>query len=256
MEREMLKDFLDEKVDLYNHPSYIDSDPIQIPHRFSSREDTEIMAFLMATIAWGNRKSIIASGEKMLDWMGNSPHDFILNHSRKDLQSFEGLPLHRTFSGEDFAHFAGHLKRIFSAYGSLEPLLLPLQQEENYYHALYRFRCAFLLESTHRSCKHVSSTYKNSAAKRLLMFLRWMVRRDSRGVDFGLYTTHPAHKLSLPLDVHVGNIARALGILSRRQNDWKAVEELDLIVRTLDPKDPGKYDYALFGLGVSGDFSP
>lgn len=254
MKFQELKTFLDEKADQYNHPDFIESDPIQIPHRFSLKQDIEISGFLTATISWGNRKAIIKSAEKMLDYMGNSPYDFVLNFSETDLKSIEGRPLHRTFNGEDFAQFIRNLNRIYRDNNSLENLFLTKESESSYYHSLERFRTSFLGEERHRSHKHVSSTYKNSSAKRLMMFLRWMTRRDNKKVDFGIWDQLPQKYLSIPLDVHTGNISRKLNLITRKQNDWKAVEELDLILRKMDSEDPAKYDFALFGLGVGREF--
>lgn len=249
-----LKDFLDEKADCYNHPDFILEDPIQIPHRFSLRQDVEISAFLTATIAWGNRKSIIKSAEKLLDYMGNSPYDFVVHSRESDWAFFEGKPLHRTFNGDDLAQFIRNLQRLYSAQESLEAYFLLQEGEVNFYHSLHRFREAFLGGEPHRCAKHVSSTYKNASAKRLMMFLRWMVRRDRRGVDFGLWQRLDPKYLSVPLDVHTGTISRKLNLIRRKQNDWKTVEELDEVLRKMDASDPAKYDFALFGLGVSGVF--
>lgn len=255
MKIEELKIFLDEKADLYNHPNFIENDPIQIPHLFSAKQDIEIAGFLTATISWGNRKSIINDANKMMTWMENSPYDFVMNFSEKDLKNFEGKSVHRTFNSEDFTHFLKNLKRIYQEHSSLENLLLLDNSETNFYHALERFRSFFLKEnSVHRSSKHISSTYKNSSAKRLMMFLRWMVRQDNRGVDFGIWENLKPQFLSVPLDVHTGNISRKLNIIQRKQNDWKTVEELDVVIRKWNPEDPALYDFALFGLGVSGDF--
>lgn len=249
-----LKDFLDEKADFYNHLDFITNDPLSIPHRFSKREDIEIAGFLTATISWGNRKSIINSATKMMLLMDDAPHDFILNHSAKELKSIGENTVHRTFKGEDFAQFIINLKRIYQQNDSMEHLFQVLEGETNYRNSIERFRTAFLEDSTHRSSKHVSSPHKNSSAKRLMMFLRWMVRNDQKKVDFGLWNSLPQQYLSIPLDVHTGNISRKLELISRKQNDWKTVEELDGILRKMDANDPAKYDFALFGLGVSKDF--
>lgn len=247
---EELKSFLDEKADEYNCAEFIENDPIQIPHRFTLKQDIEIIGFLTATISWGNRKSIINSAEKMLNFMGNSPYDFVMNFSEKDLKSVEGKPLHRTFNGDDFAQFIRNLKKVYQQNKSLESLFILNEGETNFYHSLERFRTIFLGEEPHRCYKHVSSTYKNSSAKRLMMFLRWMVRRDLRNVDFGIWENLSPAYLSIPLDVHTGNISRKLGLVCRKQNDWKTVEELDLSLRKMNQEDPAKYDFALFGLGV------
>ncbi|WP_294248889.1 TIGR02757 family protein [uncultured Chryseobacterium sp.] len=251
MKFEELKVFLDEKADLYNRPGFIGDDPIQIPHRFSLRQDVEIAGFLAATISWGNRKAIIRSADKMLDIMGNSPYDFIMNHSGKELQDIQGNSIHRTFNGEDFAYFISQFRRMYAEHESLENLFLLREEESNFMHSVERFRSRFLGTEKHRSHKHVSSPYKNSSTKRIMMFLRWMVRNDRRGVDFGIWDKIDPKYLSIPLDVHTGNISRKLGLISRTQNDWKTVEELDLMIRKFDDSDPAKYDFALFGLGVT-----
>ncbi|TDX92756.1 uncharacterized protein (TIGR02757 family) [Chryseobacterium daecheongense] len=248
---EELKSFLNEKADQYNNADFIENDPVQIPHRFSIQQDIEIAGFLAATISWGNRKSIIKSAEKMLDLMGNSPYDFVLNYSEKDLASIQDKSIHRTFNGQDFTYFIRQFNRIYKNHGSLEDLFKVEKPEINFYHSIERFRKQFLELEKHRSHKHVSSPYKNSSAKRIIMFLRWMIRKDQRGVDFGIWKNIDQKYLSIPLDVHTGNISRKLGLISRTQNDWKTVEELDIAIRKFDDQDPAKYDFALFGLGVT-----
>ncbi|MDY0932410.1 TIGR02757 family protein [Chryseobacterium sp. CFBP8996] len=246
-----LKDFLDEKADIYNNLEFIQDDPIQIPHRFSLKQDVEIAGFLSATISWGNRKSIIKSAEKMLDIMGNSPYDFVMNYSENDLNSIKDKSIHRTFNGEDFAYFVKQFNKIYKENESLENLFLINENESNFQHSIERFRQNFLGVEKHRTHKHVSSPYKNSSSKRIIMFLRWMTRKDNRGVDFGIWKNIDQKFLSIPLDVHTGNMSRKLGLISRTQNDWKTVEELDLVIRKFDGNDPAKYDFALFGLGVT-----
>lgn len=248
---EELKSFLDEKADQYNNPDFIEDDPIQIPHRFALKQDIEIAGFLAATISWGNRKSIIKSAEKMLDIMGNSPYDFVMNYSEKELLSIQDKSIHRTFNGQDFTYFIKQFNRIYKEDDSLEDLFKVKDSELNFFHAIERFRSSFLESEKHRNHKHVSSPNKNSSAKRIIMFLRWMVRKDKRGVDFGIWQNIDQKYLSIPLDVHTGNISRKLGLISRTQNDWKTVVELDEMIRQFDEKDPAKYDYALFGLGVT-----
>ncbi len=249
-----LKNFLDEKAEFYNAPEFVENDPVQIPHRFSRKQDIEITGFLTATISWGTRKSIINDAEKMLDFMEQTPYDFIRNVSVKELESLKNRSIHRTFNGEDFRQFILNLKRTYHDNDSLENLFSIHGNETNFYHSLERFRHNFIGDVQHRSHKHVSSTYKNSSAKRLMMFLRWMVRKDRKGVDFGIWETIDPKNLSIPLDVHTGNVSRKLSLIQRKQNDWKTVEELDLAIRKFDSADPAKYDFALFGLGVSGDF--
>ncbi|WP_407298176.1 TIGR02757 family protein [Chryseobacterium sp. HR92] len=248
---EELRDFLNEKADQYNTPDFIENDPIQIPHRFSLKQDIEIAGFLAATISWGNRKSIINSADKMLDIMGNSPYDFVMNYSEKDLEAIQDKSIHRTFNGQDFSYFIKQFNRIYKENESLESLFEVKEPENNFLHAIERFRNGFLETEKHRSHKHISSPYKNSSAKRIIMFLRWMVRKDKRGVDFGIWKNIDQKNLSIPLDVHTGNISRKLGLVSRTQNDWKTVEELDAAIRKFDEADPAKYDFALFGLGVT-----
>lgn len=252
-EQEIFK-FLDEKADEFNHVDFIELDPISIPHQFFLKQDIEISAFFAATIAWGNRKSIVNSAQKMINFMGNSPYDFVMNSTERDFKKFENKAVHRTFSGEDFKQFILNLKSVYTEFESLENLFLLKENEENYYHSIERFRTRFLGENLHRSTKHVSSPYKNSASKRLMMYLRWMVRDDQKGVDFGIWKNLEQKYLSIPLDVHTANISRKLGILTRIQNDWKAVEELDETIRKYNAEDPAIYDFALFGLGISKEF--
>lgn len=254
MQEDEIFEFLNEKAEQYNHPDFIALDPISIPHRFTRQEDIEIMGFLTATIAWGNRKSIIASAEKMLSWMDHAPYEFIRDACEKEIKALAKGAVHRTFSGEDFCHFILNLQRVYQEYGSMQELFLLKEGEVNYGHAIERFRNRFLGDFAHRSQKHVSSPYKNSSSKRIMMFLRWMVRQDKKGVDFGIWQKLPALYLSIPLDVHTGNISRKLGILTRKQNDWKAVEEMDAVIRKYNAEDPAVYDFALFGLGVSKEF--
>lgn len=254
MTQKELKDFLDEKVLLFNNPSFIDADPIQIPHQFSKKEDIEIAAFLTATISWGNRKMIIQNASKMMELLEQSPLDFIINHQEKDLKSFDHF-VHRTFNADDFRQFVSSLQHIYKNHGGLEQALLIKDNSKTYQTAIHNFKTLFF-EIPHqtRTQKHISDPLKNSAAKRINMYLRWMVRNDKAGVDFGIWQTHnPAH-LSCPLDVHSGNVARKLKLLSRIQNDWKALSELDKKLRKLDKNDPVKYDFALFGLGVFEKF--
>jgi len=254
MNKKELKEFLDEKVHQYNTLDFVESDPIQIPHQFTQKEDIEIAGFLAATIAWGNRTMIINNANRMMELLGNSPYDFIMNHNQKDLIRFDNF-VHRTFNHIDFQQFVKSLQHIYRSHSGLENVLKIKDNTDNYQTAITNFKDIFF-EIPHltRTQKHVSNPMKNSAAKRINMFLRWMVRKDRAGVDFGIWKTHnPAH-LSCPLDVHSGNVARKLKLLSRKQNDWKAVAELDLQLRKMDKNDPVKYDFALFGLGVFEKF--
>ena len=254
MKKAELKEFLDEKVILYNNPKFIDSDPIQIPHLFSKKEDIEISGFLTAIISWGNRTMIIRNAHKMMELLDSSPHDFILNHQEKDLKSLEGF-VHRTFNYIDFQQFIKSLQHIYVRHGGLETALAIQDQTKTYQTAIHNFKTLFFeVQHQQRTQKHISDPLKNSAAKRINMFLRWMVRNDKAGVDFGVWPTHNPSHLSCPLDVHSGNVARKLKLLPRKQNDWKAVAELDKNLRSLDASDPVKYDFALFGLGVFEKF--
>jgi uncharacterized protein (TIGR02757 family) len=247
-----LKEFLDEKVELYNNPKFIESDPVQIPHLYTLKEDVEISGFLAATIAWGNRKMIINNAKKMMDLMGNSPYDFIMNHSETQLEPLEKF-VHRTFNGQDFVGFIKGMQHIYINHNGLEAVFS--KETPTMQHSISAFKKLFF-EATHlaRTEKHISDPLNGSAAKRLNMYLRWMVRNDNKGVDLGIWKSIDSAKLSCPLDVHSGNVARKLNLLSRKQNDAKALAELDANLRKLDSKDPVKYDFALFGLGVFEGF--
>ncbi|MFC2150996.1 TIGR02757 family protein [Bacteroidota bacterium] len=250
-----IKEFLDEKVEKYNHPDFIISDPIQIPHLFSDKSDIEISAFLTSTIAWGQRVTIIKNMLKLISLMDHSPFDFVMNHTEKELERLNYFK-HRTFNGEDCKFFIRSLKNILQNYGGLGELFQNLYfKEKNIFNVLIEFRKVFFeIKHAERTQKHISNVQKGASAKRLNMFLRWMVRGDNCGVDFGLWNKIPMSDLFLPLDVHTGNVARKLGLLKRKQNDWKAVEEITEVLRKFNPSDPVKYDYALFGLGVFEKF--
>ncbi len=249
-----LKSFLDEKVELYNNPNFIETDPIQIPHSFSLKEDIEISGFLSATIAWGNRKMIINNSKKMMNLLGNSPYDFVMSHSDNDLQKLQNF-VHRTFNNQDFETFIKGLNHIYKNHDGLETLFSKNLAENSMQKSISEFKKTFFeINHQYRTQKHISDPVNNSAAKRINMFLRWMVRKDNKGVDFGLWRTIPNSALSCPLDVHSGNVARKLGLLLRKQNDAKALFELDTNLRNLDESDPVKYDFALFGLGVFEKF--
>lgn len=246
-----LKAFLDHKVKLYNTEQYIETDPIQIPHRFGKKEDIEIAAFLTSSIAWGQRKSIIKNASFLMDLLENSPYDFVINASKTEIQQVRQF-VHRTFNGLDCEFFIYSLRNIYNQYSGLENVFTAGYQLDNtVYSALKHFRKVFLEpEHEKRINKHVSDVQSNSAAKRLNMFLRWLVRSDECGVDFGIWKNIPMSALMLPLDVHAGDVGRALGLLNRTQNDWKALEEIMAVLRDFDKNDPVKYDYALFGIGV------
>ncbi|MFV0472474.1 MAG: TIGR02757 family protein [Paludibacteraceae bacterium] len=244
---------LDYAVERYNNIEFISNDPIQIPHRFIQKEDIEIAGFLVATIAWGNRKSIVRNGMKLMQLMDESPYRFLMDNDFLTGREEEILRfVHRTFNGEDCLFFLNSLQNIYKNYGGLETVFTDgYNQSETIRSSLKYFREVFLaFPHDKRAEKHISDVFSGSAAKRLNMFLRWMVRKDDKGVDFGLWSHIPMAKLMLPLDVHTGNVSRNLGLLVRTQNDWKAVEEITEILRKLDKNDPVKYDFALFGLGV------
>tara|TARA_R110002049_G_scaffold101379_3_gene245946 strand:- start:7057 stop:7821 length:765 start_codon:yes stop_codon:yes gene_type:complete len=249
-----LKDFLDAKVEQYNNPKFIESDPIQIPHQFGKKEAVEIAGFLTATIAWGNRKSIINNANKLMGLLDNAPYDFIVNHQETDLEKL--LPfVHRTFNGYDCIQFIKSLQNIYKNHNGLEMVFSESAEKNSMQTSISKFKRTFFeIEHLQRTQKHVSDPLKNSPAKRINMFLRWMVRNDNTGVDFGIWKTINPSQLSCPLDVHSGNVARKLGLLKRKQNDAKALNELDKSLRKLDPNDPVKYDFALFGLGVFEGF--
>lgn len=250
-----LKSFLDEKVELYNQKQFIESDPIQIPHRFEKKEDIEISAFLAATMAWGNRKMIINKLNDLMNRMGSSPFDFVMNYSKDEFEKIESFK-HRTLNSIDLDFYLKSLRNLYENQNGLEAAFQFQDFHTDSFHAIENFRTKFM-EVSHekRSEKHLSSPAQNSAAKRLNMFLRWMVRKDNQGVDFGIWENISASQLVCPLDVHSGNVARKLGILTRKQNDWKAASELHLNLKKMDPDDPVKYDFALFGLGVFEGFS-
>jgi uncharacterized protein (TIGR02757 family) len=249
-----LKEFLDEKVEKYNQLDFIEHDPISIPHRFTTKEDIEISGFLAATIAWGNRTMILRNANRMMAYLDDSPFDFILNHSESDLERISTV-IHRTFNASDFIYFIKALKYIYNTQNGLEGIFNQHRTQDSLQPAIHQFRNMFFeLPHDSRTMKHISDPFKGSAAKKLNMYLRWMIRKDNRGVDFGLWKSIPPSVLSCPLDVHSGNVARKLGILTRKQNDAKAVYELDKTLRDLDKEDPVKYDFALFGLGVFEGF--
>lgn len=248
----ILKEFLDEKVYEYQRPEFIESDPLQIPHMFEKVEDQEISGFLTATISWGNRKSILNNGRKLMERMGSSPFDFVMSSRTEQIDSLFPF-VHRTFNEEDLRYFIMALKHIYTNHNGMSSVFLEKSEPLTLQPAITYFKSVFFeLPHPQRSEKHVSDPSMGSAAKRLNMMLRWFVRKDVPGVDLGIWN-HLLHtrQLSCPLDVHTGNIARKLGLLKRKQNDAKALLELDYSLRALDPNDPVKYDFALFGIGVS-----
>jgi len=250
-----IKEFLDEKSDLYNRPRFIETDPIQVPKAFSRKEDVEIAGFLTATISWGTRKSIIQNAHRLLQLLDNQPYEFITSASERELVIASEF-IHRTFNHTDTLYFLKSIRNLYLHQGGLENAFLGgFREDTTVYSSLKQFRDIFFeLPGPERTRKHLSDVTTGSAAKRLNMYLRWMCREDNRGVDIGIWKGIPAASLMLPLDVHTGNVARKLGILKRKQNDWKAVEEVMAVLHTFDQADPVKYDFALFGLGAFEKF--
>lgn len=249
-----LKEFLDAKVIEFNNTKFIESDPIQIPHRYSLKEDIEIAGFLTAIIAWGNRKMIIKNAAKMMELMGNTPYDFVMNYKEHHFESFNNF-VHRTFNSNDLAYFITALNHIYKRHNGLETIFKTYATSNSLQPAIHQLKKVFFeLPHQTRTEKHISDPLKGSAAKRINMFLRWMVRSDKADVDFGIWNSIAPAQLSCPLDVHSGNVARKLGLLTRKQNDAKALLELDTNLRKMDKTDPVKYDFALFGLGVFEKF--
>ncbi|MEI6141362.1 MAG: TIGR02757 family protein [Mariniphaga sp.] len=250
-----LKAFLDEKYSQYNCVSFIETDPISIPRLFSRKEDIEIAGFLSATIAWGQRITIIRNANKLVELMDGQPYEYLTNSSFGDLKRF-GTFVHRTFNGVDCSYFILALSEIYKEKGGLEKLFSDgLAIDGTIKTAITCFREGFLsYVPPPRTGKHIANPSTGSSTKRINMFLRWMVRPAKCGVDFGLWNSIPTSALMMPLDVHSGNVARKLGLLHRTQNDWQAVEELTANLRLFDPADPVKYDFALFGLGAFEKF--
>ena len=246
-----IKELLEEKTAAYNNLRFIDTDPIRIPHSFQGKEDIEIAAFLTATIAWGNRKMIIRNAEWMMDLLGNSPYDFVMEADPGQIDHFA----HRTFQTVDLHFFVLALRNIYTQHGGLEAVFARHARGDRLQLAIHEFKKTFFeIEHPLRTRKHLPDPMTGSAAKRINMFLRWMVRKDPAGVDLGIWDALHPSQLSCPLDVHSGKVARKLGLLNRKQNDAKALLELDRNLRNLDPLDPVKYDFALFGLGVFEGF--
>lgn len=243
-----LKDFLDKKVEQYNTPDFIANDPISIPHKFEMKQEKEIMGFFAAIFAWGQRKTIINKCNELADRMDNAPYDFILNHMDSDLKRLLGFK-HRTFNDTDLLYCVEFMKRHYQAHDSLEDAFAFGDGVEE---CLNNFRQYFfaLEDSPKRTQKHIPSPKQKSACKRLNMFLRWMVRDDNCGVDFGIWKKISPKDLICPLDLHVERTARKLSLLKRDKPDWKAAVELSDNLRLLDSYDPAKYDFALFGISI------
>jgi len=247
-----LFEILEEGYQKYDRPLFIDDDPVCIPHRFQHLQDIEISGFLAATLAWGQRKTIINKATELVGMLDNAPFEFVMHHSEADLKSLLNFK-HRTFNSTDLLYFVHFFKRYYSVYNSLEDIFNPGPEEKNVGPGIERFY-EFFINDEHfpgRTAKHVASPAKKSACKRINMFLRWMVRKDPNGVDFGLWNTIRADQLVCPCDVHVEKVARHFGLIARKQIDWLTAEELTENLKLFDPADPVKYDFALFGMGLN-----
>ena len=249
---QQLYELLEEKAAFYNNPQFIETDPISIPHLFSRKEDIEIAGFLAATLAWGQRVTIINKSRELMNRMENTPYDFVVNASEKEIGVLSSF-VHRTFQGEDCMSFVHALQHIYRQHGGLEQVFTAgYRPNQSIKESISSFRDVFFsFDHLHRTRKHVPDPQKGSAAKRVNMYLRWMIRTDGKGVDFGIWKSFKTSDLLCPLDLHSGNVARKLGLLERKNNDWQAVEELTTNLRTFDTTDPVKYDFALFGTGVN-----
>lgn len=249
--QKQLKSHLDKYYEKYHHPSFVAEDPIQVAHRFKMKEDIEIAGFFSTLLAWGNRKQIIKNAKLLMELMENKPHDFIVNIKKKNINRFSNFK-HRTINGNDIIELLWALHKLYTEHGGLEQLFsCTYESKKDLYYSLEAFHKKIKLYTQDPHClKHISNVSKNSAAKRLNLFLRWMVRTDEHKVDIGIWKSIPASALYIPLDVHVSNVARKLGLLERKQNDWKAVQELTENLKLFDRNDPVKYDYALFGMGL------
>lgn len=253
MKNQDLKRFLDSKVTVYNKPSFIANDPISIPHLFTKKQDIEIAALFAAVLAWGNRTTIIKKCKELMSLMNNHPHDFIINHGENDLQRLLQFK-HRTFNTTDLLYFIHFLSWFYKQNASLENAFskgLSKNDEDTEKALIYFHDLFFSLEDIpNRTKKHISTPLRKSPCKRLNMFLRWMVRKDNNGVDFGLWHTIKPSQLVCPIDLHVDRVARKLGLIERKQNNWQTAIELTHRLKEFDANDPVKYDFALFGIGV------
>ena len=253
MQGNNLIEFLNAKVELYNQPSFIKDDPISVPHLYSKKQDIEIAGFFAAIFSWGNRTTIINKSKELMQLMENAPYDFCKNHSPKELKRLTSFK-HRTFNSTDLLYFIEFFKQYYYKHKSLETAFTKhgatVEEMLTGFHHYF-----FSLEHVPaRTKKHIATPERKSSCKRLNMFLRWMVRKDDKGVDFGIWKNISSSQLICPIDVHVARVARKIGILKRKQTDWQAALELTQYLRTLDKNDPVKYDFALFGLGVMEKF--
>jgi uncharacterized protein (TIGR02757 family) len=257
MHFDQLKELLDSKYALYNNNHFIESDPILIPHLFSKKQDIEIAGLFAAVLAWGQRKTIIDKCKHLMELMENSPFNFIKDHTDNDLKKLLHF-VHRTFNSTDLLYFVEFLKFHYSKYDSLQDaFLISNDSNENIKRNLINFKKYFFSIEDHpvRTNKHISSPDSNSACKRINMYLRWMVRKDKMGVDFGIWDQIFPSQLICPCDVHVEKTAHVLGLSKRPKADWKMAEEITDFLKTLDPEDPVKYDFALFGMGIEKYFN-
>ena len=247
-----LKDYLEAQYKRYNRLDFIESDPIQIPHYYQRKEDQEISGFLAATLAWGQRATIIKNSRRLMEMMDDAPYDFIINHKKKDLERFSGF-VHRTFNADDCKYYLHALKQLYKSHDGIEGSFNYIHKKNNdLSETIHQWRQLFLsFQSDPRQGKHIGDPLKNSTAKRMLMYLRWMVRKDQSGIDFGLWKAIKPSELYIPLDIHSARSARLLVLLPRTQHDWKAVNELTENLRKIEPKDPVKYDFALYGSSVN-----
>ncbi|MFO7616977.1 MAG: TIGR02757 family protein [Bacteroidales bacterium] len=253
MHPDEIRELLEIKHEQYNKPDFILNDPIQVPHRFERREDIEIAAFLTTVIAWGTRTSIIRSANRIMELMEWSPLEYLLQGDLNDYVRLRGF-VHRTFNSRDLDFFFRSLRRIYLEAGGLEEVAARGYREGGTFGSLANIRKELTVLHPGRSARHIPDVMSGSAAKRLNLFLMWMVRNDHRGVHFGLWSRISQAELRIPLDTHVGRVARMLGLLQRKSNDWKAVEELTAVLRGFDPADPCRYDFSLFGLGLFDHF--
>jgi uncharacterized protein (TIGR02757 family) len=250
-----VRDLLEEKFLLYNQPNFIPNDPICIPHLFTKSQDIEIMGFWASILAWGQRKTIINKCKELINLMDGSPHDFVLNHQENDLKRFLNFK-HRTFNATDTLYFIEWFKNYYQKNDSLETAFIVQKSDnQNVENNLIQFHDLFfsLQDYPPRTRKHIATPIRKSSCKRINMFLRWMVRQDDKGVDFGIWTNLKPSQLVCPCDVHVDRVARKLGLIQRPTTDWKTAVELTENFKLIDPNDPVKYDFALFGLGVEGE---